>query len=277
MTAPSGFTPILWALSVAPPSSPRVGVHLVGRVLIAVAAAVDESDHVAVSITRLASGVGSVTERQTYDAIRVLTDAGVLIRTRRVANATEYKINYGWTPPSEIGDITGTVSGDITQDDVSPTVISRGSVPVISPKPEPPETPDLALPFEPHPLIGSTSVGSSSVGTSPPEDREKRFNEFWDLYAHKVARPVALRAWLKAIKKTPPDEVLDGVRRYLRWLDSTGTFKANPATWLNAERWSDQLVEDPSRRTPTGGGNVYDRRPSNRLIDLGPNAMQMEM
>jgi uncharacterized protein YdaU (DUF1376 family) len=69
-----------------------------------------------------------------------------------------------------------------------------------------------------------------------------RFDIFWKQYPRKVAKPNALKAWLK-IK---PDDVvlkkmLDAINQ--QQLPSKEIqFVPHPATWLNAKRWEDEIT-----------------------------------
>jgi hypothetical protein len=83
---------------------------------------------------------------------------------------------------------------------------------------------------------------------TPIEDRH--FGRFWDAYPRKVGKGAARKAWTKAIKSgaTPPD-IAAGAERYRddpKRRREDIRFTAHPATWLNAERWTDQLAEEPS-------------------------------
>jgi len=69
-----------------------------------------------------------------------------------------------------------------------------------------------------------------------------RFDIFWKQYPRKVAKPNALKSWLK-IK---PDDVvlkkmLDAINQ--QQLPSKEIqFVPHPATWLNAKRWEDEIT-----------------------------------
>jgi uncharacterized protein YdaU (DUF1376 family) len=69
-----------------------------------------------------------------------------------------------------------------------------------------------------------------------------RFDIFWKKYPRKVAKPNALKSWLK-IK---PDDVvlkkmLDAINQ--QQLPSKEIqFVPHPATWLNANRWEDEIT-----------------------------------
>lgn len=71
------------------------------------------------------------------------------------------------------------------------------------------------------------------------------FEAFWILYPRKVGKVPALKAW----KKLKPDqelkaEILKAValhRRSEDWTKDGGQFIPHPATWINQQRWQDEL------------------------------------
>lgn len=108
---------------------------------------------------------------------------------------------------------------------------------------------------------------TSNSEIEPQEENKKReralaaFAEFWTAYPNKTGKPVAQRSYLKAIRSTPPEVILDGLRRYIAskppdrpWL--------NPSTFLNQERWADQ----PAVVVPMARGSPS-QRPIESLID----------
>jgi hypothetical protein len=69
-----------------------------------------------------------------------------------------------------------------------------------------------------------------------------RFDIFWKQYPRKVAKPNALKAWLK-IK---PDDVvlkkmLDAIN-HQQLPSKEIQFVPHPASWLNANRWEDEIT-----------------------------------
>lgn len=80
------------------------------------------------------------------------------------------------------------------------------------------------------------------------------FPEFWDAYPRKVAKAGAQRAWVRAAKKADPAVILAGLRRHLPvWAKGDPKFIPHAATWLNDERWSDDLgVTRPRDSRPEG-------------------------
>ena len=97
------------------------------------------------------------------------------------------------------------------------------------------------------------NLANATFATSKEEERkeEKRieddFNRFWETYGKKSSRKEALRSFEKAAKsKTWPgiDVVLAKVaewRKTDQWTKDGGQFQPHASTWLNQERWNDEL------------------------------------
>jgi hypothetical protein len=102
---------------------------------------------------------------------------------------------------------------------------------------EPPTRPDPTRP---------TDADASDSET--PE----RFDEFWEIYSHKVGRKKAETAYRVALKKpgVTADLLIASAAAYITWQMSEGkhpTYTKHPATWLNGEHWRD---ERPVSRPP---------------------------
>lgn len=275
MTAPSGFTPISWALSLPLPGSHRAGQHLVAKVLVAICQDVDESDHVVTSAPALAGRLGGVDTRQVGESIRILREIGLLIRTRNAANGTEHKINFGWSAEGRYSRerITDTGAITLTDEGHSTTTDEGYSTP---PDPDP-----VPLFDDPHPLIASTSVGSSSVVSSPSESgggpgeekprRGRRLPDAW------TPRPDETLKCLAA--GLDVGELADNFRDY--WTAAAGQ-RAVKLDWDAAFRmWIRKQIEitaDRARRETARGGTVSTGVRLNRqkIVSFGPNVMQQE-
>jgi len=69
------------------------------------------------------------------------------------------------------------------------------------------------------------------------------FESFWKLYPKKVSKKDAAKAWSKVKVDKRPD-VMAGLSRHVtceQWTKDQGQFIPNAATWLNAERWEDEV------------------------------------
>jgi hypothetical protein len=80
------------------------------------------------------------------------------------------------------------------------------------------------------------------------------FDEFWSLYPRKTAKKTAQRSWAKI---SPDEELRKRIMEALgnhckleQWTKDEGRFIPHPATWLNNERWDDELKGKPK----VGGG-----------------------
>lgn len=92
---------------------------------------------------------------------------------------------------------------------------------------------------------------------SPKGDRQKkkevdmilenRFEIFWNAYPKKVGKKVAKKAWLKL---KPTENLLNIMLKAIaicklsrQWQSDDGRYIPNPSTWLNQERWKDEVLE----------------------------------
>ena len=93
----------------------------------------------------------------------------------------------------------------------------------------------------------SSSPSSSSIAYSSNKEIYTSFNKFWEVYPHKVGKKPAKKAW----GKIKPDDglvenILSAVKKQKQkkqWQQKQ--FIPYPSTWLNQERWKDE-VEDAS-------------------------------
>lgn len=87
------------------------------------------------------------------------------------------------------------------------------------------------------------------------------FTDFWTLYPKRIARKDAERAWQKIDAAEYPAILLALVawRRVWRARDND-QFIPHPATWLNGERWTDEL---PAEYARTNASHVPAKLPSN--------------
>lgn len=96
------------------------------------------------------------------------------------------------------------------------------------------------------PSLRSHTADLRSAARETPD----RFDEFWKTYPRRVGKGAARKAWDKAIKNgADPEEVIWGARRYStdpRRAAADIRYTAHPATWLNAERWTDEDAPAPA-------------------------------
>lgn len=75
------------------------------------------------------------------------------------------------------------------------------------------------------------------------------FDEFYTRYPRKVGKGAARKAFARALKIASLEEIIEGLENSVHYWESEGTekqFIPHPATWLNGERWCDELEIDIS-------------------------------
>jgi len=75
---------------------------------------------------------------------------------------------------------------------------------------------------------------------------EDPFDTFWREYPRKVGKGDARKKFAKALTKTSFDNImaaLERVKASAQWTKDGGQFVPHPATWLNQERWDDEVGE----------------------------------
>jgi hypothetical protein len=81
---------------------------------------------------------------------------------------------------------------------------------------------------------------------APPAVREPEgFEDFWRVYPRRTGKGSARKAWVQARKRATFDQILIGADRFAAALAKAHTeerFVPHPATWLNADRWSDESL-----------------------------------
>lgn len=85
---------------------------------------------------------------------------------------------------------------------------------------------------------GKGREGKRTDTSGEPDETTIHFTEFWAAYPRKTAKPNAVKAWAKAIKRADPETILSGLRRYRFATDPQ--FIPHPASWLNSDRWADE-------------------------------------
>ncbi|MEV7267089.1 hypothetical protein AB0N38_26355 [Micromonospora aurantiaca] len=114
------------------------------------------------------------------------------------------------------------------------------------------------------------SAGASARRT--PAQADALFEQFWATYPRHEAKAAARKAWDKAIKRATPEAITAGAARYRNQPGREPQYTAHAATWLNADRWTDEPA--PARRAPdraTGANRHIDRRGDNPFAN-GANA-----
>lgn len=94
--------------------------------------------------------------------------------------------------------------------------------------------------------------------TSYPKKSVEGFDDFWKAYPNKKAKPQALKAYAKALEKTDHATLVAAVHAQRGWRNWIDGYVPHPATWLNAERWTDEPdanAGQASHAKPSGNGS----------------------
>lgn len=116
----------------------------------------------------------------------------------------------------------------------------------------------------------SSSLRSEEHARSAKQDHQPEFeSQIWPIYPHKVGKPVALQAYVKARSRADLPTILDGLRRYVAKTDDRPW--CNLSTWLNQDRWADQPAAPVARGQPppSGTGNAMVDRLDELMNGMG--------
>lgn len=95
----------------------------------------------------------------------------------------------------------------------------------------------------------SSSLRSEKSARAPGPNLKAEFeSELWPIYPHKVGKPVALQAFVKARSRADLETIIAGLRRYVAKTDDRPW--CNPSTWLNQDRWNDMPATVPRGQSP---------------------------
>ena len=121
--------------------------------------------------------------------------------------------------------------------------------------------------------IQSNPIRIQSESESEKRAREREmFARFWDAYPKKVGKGAAEKAFAKIGADIYPLLIpaLEKQKKSAQWQKDGGQYVPNPATWLNQERWLDE-IRDPVPR----GGRVQEHNGS--LTELQKEAVRKLM
>jgi hypothetical protein len=115
------------------------------------------------------------------------------------------------------------------------------------------------------PSDGFPSVGQPTVG-NPPHNRklipnkttvkntnlentgDRDFERFWSIYPKKDDKPVARKAFEKALGRTTLEQIIEGAERYRNDSNREQAYTKNPSTWLNADAWENDPLPERGRK-----------------------------
>ena len=73
---------------------------------------------------------------------------------------------------------------------------------------------------------------------------QELFDLFWQMYPRKVGKKLCQSIWNRKIKRNEVEQIYDGLNRWKesdQWQRDKGQFIPHPSTFLNQERWNDEV------------------------------------
>ena len=110
---------------------------------------------------------------------------------------------------------------------------------------------------EPEPEL---DIRKRDTNVSLVQNVPDRFDEFWQRYPRKIGKGAAHKAYAKATRKADHDDLMFGLSQQLPAMQAKDQqYIPHAATWLNAERWSDEPEQpDSNARRNTGTHTTID-------------------
>lgn len=91
-----------------------------------------------------------------------------------------------------------------------------------------------------NPSLPDPSHPDNTTRAAAPEE----FDRFWAKYPRKIGKGQAVKAWKAATKKAEPEAIISGLNAHLpQWAATEEKFIPHAATWLNGERWTDEVTQ----------------------------------
>ena len=95
-------------------------------------------------------------------------------------------------------------------------------------------------------LSSSSSTASRASRKEPPTVLPEGFVRFWNVYPKRIAKGDALKVWIQKNLEPKADQIVAGLTKTLSYVNrEKGKYRKNPATWLNALGWEDELPLPP--------------------------------
>lgn len=194
----------------------------------------------------------------------------------KISTSTTHLVTLGWLEKEGKGGCSRSVNYKLRSPDlVIKTIPDSGTVPELGRVPDSGTTtvPDSGTITVPDSGTGiKQTIEQTIEQTKDLYAHKAMFDSFWSNYPKKKSKPQALKAWLKM---KPSDElanqIIESVKRSANhdrdWLKDGGTYIPFPATYLNGQRWEDEI----SKPTQIAHGNVTKSGPMLNTLTGGTN------
>jgi len=95
------------------------------------------------------------------------------------------------------------------------------------------------------------------------------FDEFWKIYPNKTGKGAARKAFEKMKCKDAMEiikKAIESQAKSEKWTKDGGQYIPNPATWLNQERWDDEVLRAASKPTGSNSKTVIRDRAIREIV-----------
>ena len=91
--------------------------------------------------------------------------------------------------------------------------------------------------------LPALNLGTNNLGNITTKNMSI-FDDLWQIYPKKVGKGTAKKAFAKAMTKATADQIEHSLAVFVRaWGNQDKKFMPHLATWLNGERWDDEIQE----------------------------------
>lgn len=109
---------------------------------------------------------------------------------------------------------------------------------------DPFQNPDTVKPVSGKQDTKNTITKEEQPIKNKQENTDTGFDKFWELYPKRIAKADALKAWMKATKRKPADELIALTKAYSESKLPDMTYIPYPASWLNKELYEAVEITD---------------------------------
>lgn len=117
-------------------------------------------------------------------------------------------------------------------------------------------------------MVTGDELTKTQLNLDPPKEYIDRFEDFWNVYPKKVARKKAHEAWKRVTRKHNRQMLIEAAQAYRDDPNRDPEFTLNPTTWMNQERWEDE-VEKPKPSGPVTVMDLYAAEPCEHGDPMG--------
>lgn len=230
------FSAMTWAASV------KTSTPTQKLILLLLADRAGDNDTCFPSLQRIADD-GCLSRRCVIENVKKLAANGFLFVEKRTIEREEgsvvgnmsnvYVLNVGSYPLGHSNSKYKVVNVDNHPSEPNALPSERGALGVVN---------DM------HPNQSIESVMESKKNT-------EAFDQFWGLYPNKKGKGSARKSFDRAVRKVSIDKIIEALQSHRNshdWMKDGGQFIPHPATWLNQERWDDEI----SANKPTDGPDL---------------------